>query len=352
MTNLTEISMSIRKFIIWFVIVSIIYFLLQIFFNIGKNYWIASHPIPTPTPNTRFGKLPRISFSGNSTSSGEFVFTLENIEGKPPDTTASAKIYSMPKKQLGIMTENYANSFASKLGFTLKGEPLNTIYYSYTDPNNPLITMLLNIVTLNYEIKYDYTQNPDNIFKDARFTKEEVALNEIKSYLTTHGMFDSNVLNGSTNIQLLKYNPLTKNFDKVGNISSADTMRVNFIRENLQGLKILPPDYNNSYNYVLYSPSNTVKYLRISYTFWPIDYNDFATYPLKSSNDAWKELNEGFGIVANIGQNPTKNITIRSIYLAYYDSEDPESYLQPIFVFEGDNNFAAYIPAVSSDWIE
>ena len=44
--------------------------------------------------------------------------------------------------------------------------------------------------------------------------------------------------------------------------------------------------------------------------------------------------------------------TVRTVTLAYYDSLDPQNYLQPVFVFEGDDGFLAYVPAVALPWTE
>jgi hypothetical protein len=45
------------------------------------------------------------------------------------------------------------------------------------------------------------------------------------------------------------------------------------------------------------------------------------------------------------------NVTIRKMYLAYYEPTTLTNYLQPIFVFEGDNNFVAYVSAVTSKYV-
>ena len=43
-------------------------------------------------------------------------------------------------------------------------------------------------------------------------------------------------------------------------------------------------------------------------------------------------------------------IKIRRIYLAYYDAGIYTEFLQPIYVFEGDNDFVAYTPAITSNY--
>ena len=86
------------------------------------------------------------------------------------------------------------------------------------------------------------------------------------------------------------------------------------------------------------------------YTFWPIS-DETATYPLKKSKEAWEELKDGKAYVASPGDGRTQ-VVIRKVFLGYYDSEEYQSYLQPIFVFEGDGNFVAYVPAVNPQWQE
>ena len=117
-------------------------------------------------------------------------------------------------------------------------------------------------------------------------------------------------------------------------------------------MKLLPPEYDKSYTYVLVSSSteNKNKVIEAQYKFWPIATDNFGTYPIRSSAEAWQEVLDGNGVVASYGQNPLDTvIIIRRIYLAYYDSGMPDNYLQPIFVFSGDNGFAAYTPAIVKD---
>jgi len=38
------------------------------------------------------------------------------------------------------------------------------------------------------------------------------------------------------------------------------------------------------------------------------------------------------------------------VYLAYYDAGVPTDYYQPIIVFEGDQDFLAYVPAIASEY--
>ena len=73
---------------------------------------------------------------------------------------------------------------------------------------------------------------------------------------------------------------------------------------------------------------------------------------MKPSSTAWEELQAGRGFIARYPTNGAISIVVRQVYLGYYDSFDPQMYLQPVFVFEGDNGFLAYVPAVIPEWIE
>ena len=117
-------------------------------------------------------------------------------------------------------------------------------------------------------------------------------------------------------------------------------------------MRILPPGYDESYTYVIYTSTKERNILEANYTFWPIAFDDYGTYPLKSTQEAWQELIDGTGYVIKQGNNDPEKIVIRNVYLAYFDSKEEQNYLQPIFVFEGDNGFIAYVAAVSSQWQE
>ena len=79
--------------------------------------------------------------------------------------------------------------------------------------------------------------------------------------------------------------------------------------------------------------------------YYPIDPETASTYPLISAGEAWNRLNTGNAIVLYSGDN-NEEVTIREIYLAYYDPGQYAEFYQPVFVFKGDNDFYAIVPAV------
>ena len=354
MHNLTEVSITARKFIIWFGIVFVLYIIVKFLIGVGVSYWKEAHPVQIPPPNVRFNKLPSPQFSFVATSSSGLKFTLENVEGRPPETTAAGKIYTLPKKLPSLLGSERAKKFAAKLGFPKDPELLTSTYYQYTDPNNLLRTLSLDIVNMHFRLKYDYTKNP-LIFEEAQLQSKEQAINEVKNFLSAGNLFDESILKGKITTDLLTYDIPSKKFVPATSVSAAKAVRINFFRNDLDGLKVLSPRSDQSYTYVLYAPAKSLnsQILEIAYTFWPIAFDDSATYPLRTGSQAWQDLIDGYAYVVTMGGNTiSSKIVIRNIYLAYYDSEEPQSFLQPIFVFEGDKHFVAFVPAVSAEWLE
>ncbi len=350
--NLTEISIKARKMFIWLIIITLSYIMVKFMIDMGIAYYKATHLPPIPGPNHNFNKLPNPNFGKKTISSSGMSFSLELVEGKPPETTSAGKVYSMPKKLPTLLAAEKAKEYAKRLLFIQEPVQLSTTLYRFTDPQDKLRTMDLDITYKNFKIVYDYLKNPQGISLEEGIDKKS-AENEVINFANIASIDDS-ISNGIITYDALKYNSETKKFIPATSLSTANALRVNYFRKNLDNLKILPPAFNRSYNYTIYVPSLTVnpKILEMQYIFWPIAFDDFATYPLRSGAIAWQDLQDGYASVIENNNGKDETIKIRQIYLAYYDSEEPQNYLQPIFVFEGDNNFVAYLPAITEDWLE
>ena len=48
----------------------------------------------------------------------------------------------------------------------------------------------------------------------------------------------------------------------------------------------------------------------------------------------------------------SSSVTIQNIFLAYYLGEDPQQYAMPVYVFEGNNGFFAFVSAITEDQIK
>jgi hypothetical protein len=83
----------------------------------------------------------------------------------------------------------------------------------------------------------------------------------------------------------------------------------------------------------------------MEYNYFPADYTTVETYPLRPIDQAWDELQAGKGFIAQLDAG-VSDVTVRKITLGYFDSFEPQKYMQPVYVFTGDNHFVGYVQAV------
>nr|MDQ3009040.1 hypothetical protein [bacterium] len=74
------------------------------------------------------------------------------------------------------------------------------------------------------------------------------------------------------------------------------------------------------------------------------------TYPLRSTESAWRIVQAGEAVIVNAGLQ--EHATVRSVSLGYFDSFNEQEYLQPIYIFEGDGGFMAYVSAIDTKFIQ
>lgn len=356
MASLTEIAIQTKKIAVWVVIGIVVLIILRLLIGALISYWKDTHPLQEIIipPNVKFNKLPAVQFTNVIKSTSGMQFTLLNIEGKPPETTASARVYKMPKKLPSLLSTQRAGAFAEKMGFLGIPKTVNATLYQYTYEKDPRRTLTLDTVNLNFFLKYAYEPTPDDFFlPDVLFSKDD-ALRDVKQFIGQGNLFDENIYNGKITTNTLMYDKTTKKLIPAISLAAATAIRVDFFRQDIDKYKVLPPQFDKSPTYAIYVPAKDRErsIIELSYVFWPVAFSENATYPLMTGEAAWQDFLAGYAVVVRTKNKDATTATIRSIYLAYYDSDQPQSYLQPIFVFEGDDDFVAYLPAITSEWLE
>jgi hypothetical protein len=138
----------------------------------------------------------------------------------------------------------------------------------------------------------------------------------------------------------------------VSSQSEANVAKVDFYREELDGKSVLSSNFGRASVSILVSGSKleAKKIIGVNFKDMSINKESYSTYPIKTSQDIIDSLNSGNYWIA---QDATSDsVVVRKIYLAYFEPINLTNYLQPIFVAEGDNNFVAYMPAISSSQIK
>ena len=329
----------------WAIIAVIAYILLRIFWSIFIAVFLLVFPPKASPPNNAFGKLPDVVFPKTATPSAKLTFQLQTIEGTVPAASASATVYFMPKTAPTLLGINNAQNFASS--FTFNPAPIQDSknLYRFNDDELPFRRLSYDIVSNNFIIRYAFEQDPA-VFNEKNLPLPETATKDAISLLQSHNLYPSDLSGGTNQASFLKLNG--KQLIGTTSLSQADTERIDFFRKPIGNTPIFTPYPDQAPVAIIFSGSTTPKkqIIQFAYTYWPIDYTTTATYALKTGEQAWQELQSGGGYIARYPSDGSVAI-VRNIYLAYYDSFDPQTYLQPIFVFDGDYGFRAYIPAVA-----
>lgn len=350
MATLTETAYYSRKIIKFGLLGLMAFLVFRSLFLVFAAYWKKTHPPPPPPPTVAFGKLPKLIFPERS-NLPPLSYKLETISGTLPTIPTQAKVFFIPQPSSNLLAWERTKDWARRLGFTQEPEAIDKFKDRFTNEGVVKTTLEVDVLTQNFTLAYDW-QNDLGILSEGSPPQENQAISLAKSFLQGAGALTADLNQGTAEVIYLKYD--SGNLTKALYFSEANFAKVNFFRENIENIKVLPPNPKEANVYVILS-SNTRRnqgIIEVKYIHFPVSLENSATYPLKNINTAWTELTQGKGFVANLGNNPEGKIIIRNAYLAYYDSDQPQNFLQPIVVFEGDNDFFAYVPAIAANWQE
>lgn len=350
MASLTLTAYYSRKIIKYGSISLIALLILRSLFLTFRTYWKKVHPTPLPPPNTAFGKLPKLQFPERA-SIPSMNLKLENISGTLPKLPDRTKVFFVPKPYPNLLAWDKTKAWAKNLGFFQDPEKVEEFGLRFTTEATPKTTLDINVLTKNFTLSYDWT-NDLEILSQGNPPPESEAISLAKGFLQNAGVLTDDLLAGRGEVTYFKYSE--GNLIKTLFFTEANFAQVNLFRQDIDKIKVFPPNPKEANVTVKLSAvkDRTRNIIEVKYIQFPVSLENYATYPLKDTTTAWEQLKNGHGFIANLGNNPSANITIRDVYLAYYDSNEPQTFFQPVIVFEGDNDFYAYVSAVSDNWAE
>lgn len=345
MTSLTRIAVIARKTIRYGIFLVIFLIIGKIALNMGINAYKKAFPAPPPPPTVKYGKLTKIPFP-EASSSAKFTYTLETPEGGLPNNiSAQAKVFFMPKVSPNLLSLDAAKNTADGLGFSANPQQISNTIYIFNNLKVPN-ALKMNIITQNFSISYNLAQDKSPL--NNRPPIAEVAAARLRSVFSATGILASD-LNGPTTNEYLKLS--NGQFVTAISLSEANATKVNLFREDYDKLPSVTgtPDQANVWAILTGDGDANKQIVAAEYHYFPVDSTQYATYPIKTPAEAFSELQGKQAFIAAVGlNNDGDNIKIRRVHLAYFDPESPTEFYQPIYVFEGDNGFIAYLSAVTS----
>ncbi|OGK25886.1 hypothetical protein A3A46_02530 [Candidatus Roizmanbacteria bacterium RIFCSPLOWO2_01_FULL_37_13] len=344
--TLTELSYYSRKFapfgLLFFLVLLILYYLIRVLL-------LTLVPVK-PTIlyiNPVFGniKKPLIKDVGPSSN---LSFSIDTIEGKPVTASESAKVFFLPSANARFGYREKIYLIAKTLGFDtesvkhrLEGEEA-----IFKDARQ---TLQIDITNFNFTYEYNFENEPQ-IFKDAVEPLKKEAEDKTRDFLRDVGRYPEELAQGKTNTIFISYNPEAKQMKLLDTNKDANLAEVDLYRPDQEQYPVVSPKYFNSQNYVmLVFYKEGFKIIKAQIKFYEKSNAQIGVYPIKTGDLAWEALKTGNGVIIQNEANSQK-IVIKKMFLGYLDPDVYQEYLQPVYVFLGENNFVSYVPAITDNY--
>lgn len=299
-------------------------------YKIWHAYYLANLPPVEEKPDTKFGLLPAPEFVKSTVSSSNFSYSIDTVTGGLPKVGKDSgfekliKVYFTTKTVATLLSPERARNLAEKFGFDNKPRILSDTNYIY-EGNDRFLNIDLN--TGNFTYEKTATPSGQTIDNDAKL------VSDFQKILNKLGVSKPELSSGRSKVISL----------------SPFVAQISLWPADLDNKPIVTPQFNISIvnAKVMHSADNIENYLSLNFTYYPVDTSTFATYPLKTAEQALEDLKFGKGSVVVVPDKPQVSIT--SVYLAYFIPENYSPYLLPVFVFEGPQ-FAAYVSAITEQF--
>ncbi len=340
--TLTEAAAATKKGIIVFVITLIVIFTTWAGWHYYYNYiYLPGLPKVVEQPTLVFGLLPQVNFPESVISSGSYTYTLDTeTGGLPDDTPRLFKVYSIAQLATDLLALDRAKSLAKSLQFNETPLAISATQYKFIDDIKGG-ELIVDLDTGNFKFRRNAaTGSGENYQNIEDFIDEQSQIQNFRGFLSSKGLLKDQLKNGKG---LAVYNNPVKR--------ESTLVTVNLWQDPVDEYPIVTPKFNEGLIKAVsdMNRNNDKRYILLDYIFWPIDLENFGTYPIKTAAEAYEELQNGDGFIAI--EPRTSSVSIAKVYLAYYLSEDYSNYLLPVYVFEG-QGFAGLVPAVVSDYID
>ena len=228
------------------------------------------------------------------------------------------------------------------------GIALTESIYQWTQPNPPYKKLTMNIFSNDFTLVSDFTSN-QAILSGSNLGGEKGATDAVTNFLTSLNNLPSDIDTGKTKTTLLSIQGT--NLAPTTSLSNTNIIQVDLFQKDVDGIPMFYPN----------PPHSTMSFYVGSGEFSPtVVQGDFlhysisspsAMYPIKTADEAFTDLKEQKAYIPSFPKNTT-SIGIKNVTLGYYLGEEKQQFVQPIYIFDDGEDFAAYVPAIRNEWIE
>lgn len=311
-------------------------------------FWKAMNPPKPEPPTVGFGILPSITFD-EALSKSPTSFSLELPTGRFPEFPDRAKVFLYSQAAPSLLADQEAKEIANNYDFVFAPEMVNDDVYRWTKSLPLISTFEMDVNTHQFSFGTDFMNRPE-LLADPKLPDGFQAVQTVKQFLSSSGLLPADVATSSGDIVYQKL--IGRELKPAVSVSDAEFIEVDINRNPIDGKYPMLTPYNGRgiiHAIIAGGLSGANSIVQLEYNYFPTFTSLVHTYPLRSIQSAWEILQAGEGYVAP--EFNGQKAVIREVYLGYYDSFTFQPYLQPIYVFEGDDEFLGYVPAVSPEFI-
>jgi hypothetical protein len=207
--------------------------------------------------------------------------------------------------------------------------------------------MVVNSISGGFAYRLDWTQDK-TIYSTHTVPLGNQAITEARNWLTGLGLLPSDLAIGRGEFGYLVATGSAMIPTEL--FYEANFTRVDLYRADLDELRVMTAGGDTSPVSVVISGLEAPRRIvAANYHYSQITENEFATYPLRGVQKAWNDLLAGQGYIA---KKAGSSVIVRKAGLAYFEANDPQGFLQPVYVFEGDAGFVGYVQAVADQYVQ
>jgi hypothetical protein len=368
--NLTHTAQFIKKFSKYLLLIVVGYYLITLVLFPGSVSLFRAIFIKKVPPNPVYGQLDQLQFVKKRilNENPEYVLNTTNakLPGNLPD---KMNVYKFKPQQYSYLAGNNAISEAETLGFTnenLISDLKGTEYKWRNSQHNS--TLKININTRAIELKTN--MNGKSSYYSPRYLNTPESINIASKKLSSIYRFDDELYPSGSQVVTFGYY-VNNRLVKTDNELEAQVAMVDFYRY-IEKYPILGPNPYKGMLRIAIAKTATSEILNnplLEANFWQIETTTQATYPIITVQEAWESIKAGKGVIVGVKPNklnpfeayiPTSvdKILVDNIYLAYYETPEYQTYLQPIYVFSGKytsresggGDITLYFPAITGQW--
>lgn len=346
MLTLHSTTQTIKKYLKWGGIGLGALLVLFLLFRGGIAVFNLIFPKAPPAPTVIFGKLPPLLFPDDITKK-ELTYTLDTISGSLPTFEDRITVLPIVNAEPTLLNLENARASVGSVGFTLSENVITDTVYQWTNDKKSDKKMIRNIVSNDFTLNSNYFSYPEVLAATSIPTEQE-AKTIAKQFLDNMGLFPADIDEERTSTQLLAIQNAT--IFPASSLSTAQLIRVDFFQKAVNEIPIYYPRPPFSTMHFFVGAGDSRGQIVQGQYYHQAVSEEQATYPLKTPQKAYAELQAGKGYIGAY-YGTSDEVIINEVYLAYYLGEEKQEYLMPIIVFEGKEGFFGYISAISDEWI-